>query len=287
MLAGVALLVAGILIPAQRELHELRGQQAVVEATEARVYARLEAYDRFLTDLRSQDTDLVRRLAIAHLNMVPKGEQSLLLTPGLDQTVAEWIDESVPAVQVQPEPYPDTLLGRLAVGPNRLWLLAASVFLLFIGLLLGPDTARPLPAATRRGDDDSETPGGAKDGMGGDGDTATAVMDADPADDVDLGGRLAALGVVAASAVAVDAMASVECPASDADADVIDVEVVDHAVVTPEVVADGADLAMVEDECLADEFDDEPSDVSLDECEDAEDDEADVDAGSDEDADED
>lgn len=161
VLAGLALLVAGILIPAQRELHELRGQQQVAEATEARVYARLEAYDRFLTDLRAGDPDLVRRLAIANLNMVPKGEQSLLLTPGLNQTVAQWIDESVPPVTLTPEPYPDTLLGRLAVGPNRLWMLAASVFLLFIGLLFGPDPVRSSPSTAARGEGDPDgTDGG-------------------------------------------------------------------------------------------------------------------------------
>jgi hypothetical protein len=147
----LALLIAGVLIPAQRELHELRGQQKLVEANEVRLYARLESYDRFLNDLRAGDPDLVRRLAIAQLNIVPKGEQSLLLTPGLNQTVAQWIDESVPPVTLQPEPYPDTLLGRLALGPKRLWLLAAAAFLLFVGLLIGPDPVRPLGERARGG----------------------------------------------------------------------------------------------------------------------------------------
>ena len=151
VLAGLALLIAGVLIPAQRELHELRGQQKLVEANEVRLYARLESYDRFLNDLRAGDPDLVRRLAIAQLNIVPKGEQSLLLTPGLNQTVAQWIDESVPPVTLQPEPYPDTLLGRLALGPKRLWLLAAAAFLLFVGLLIGPDPVRPLGERARGG----------------------------------------------------------------------------------------------------------------------------------------
>jgi hypothetical protein len=240
VLAGLALLVAGILIPAQRELHELRGQQAMVEATEARVYARLEAYDRFLQDLRSREPDLIRRLAIAHLNMVPKGEQSLLLTPGLDQTVAQWIDESVPPVQVQPEPYPDTLLGRLAVGPNRLWLLAASVFLLFVGMLLGPDEARPKPL--RYGSDgedaDDRGPGAQSKRSAGAAPRMTnmppsgepsATASEVPADlETDDGAVLSLTGTVAAESVRSDTLSVSAAAVAEAEPTVIDVEVVDE-----------------------------------------------------------
>lgn len=149
VLAGLALLVAAILIPAQRELHELRVEARKAEVQENRTYARLMAYDRFLSDLRAGDPQLVRRLAIAQLNLVPIGEESLLLTPGMNQTVAQWIDESVPPldeaiarIDAETPAYPDTLLARFALGPNRLWLIAGSVFLLFVGLLLSPDGNR-------------------------------------------------------------------------------------------------------------------------------------------------
>lgn len=217
VLAGLALLIAGILIPAQRELHELRGQQKVVEATEARVYARLEAYDRFLSDLRSSNPDLIRRLAIANLNMVPKGEQSLLLTPGLNQSVAQWIDESVPTVKLRPEPYPDTLLGRLAVGPNRLWMLAASVFLLFVGLLFGPDPVRPVmePAAAAPPSPVDETGHPESEPASASDDTVVATEE--PADDP-MTRRSAAMNALPASV------------ASITDDEVIDVEVVDDEI---------------------------------------------------------
>jgi len=146
VLAGLALLMAALLIPAQRELHELRNEVERIDASESRVYAQLQSYDQFLQELKSGNPDLVRRLAMAQLNMVPKGEQSLLLTPGLNQTVAQWIQESVPTPVVTPAPYPDTLLARFALGPNRLWMCAASVFLLFVGFLLGPDTGRAATA---------------------------------------------------------------------------------------------------------------------------------------------
>jgi hypothetical protein len=168
VLAGLALLVAAILIPAQRELHELRVEARKAEVQENRTYARLMAYDRFLSDLRAGDSQLVRRLAIAQLNLVPKGEESLLLTPGMNQTVAQWIDESVPSldeaiarIDAETPAYPDTLLARFALGPNRLWLIAGAVFLLFVGLLLSPDGNRsavvePKPGPAPEPDDLAE-----------------------------------------------------------------------------------------------------------------------------------
>jgi hypothetical protein len=233
VLAGLALLIAGILIPVQRELHELRGQQKIVEATEARVYARLEAYDRFLTDLRAADPDLVRRLAIANLNMVPKGEQSLLLTPGLNQSVAEWIDESVPPVQLRPEPYPDTLLGRLAVGPNRLWMLAASVFLLFVGLLFGPDPVRSMPTDGQQPTaDDPNDEGGVATAT--EAPAETEATDAAAADDAfrdPLTDRITStLPAGVAGIVDEDDDDDHDGDATETfDADVVDVEVVDDA----------------------------------------------------------
>ncbi len=218
VLAGLALLIAGILIPAQRELHELRGQQKVVEATEARVYARLEAYDRFLADLRTSNPDLIRRLAIANLNMVPKGEQSLLLTPGLNQSVAQWIDESVPTVKLRPEPYPDTLLGRLAVGPNRLWMLAASVFLLFIGLLFGPDPVRPVMQPVTEAPPTPADDATAHGGEPASTESETAVATEEPSEDPMARGSRAMNALPASIA-------------SITDDEVIDVEVVDDEIV--------------------------------------------------------
>lgn len=147
VLAGLAILVATILIPAQRELHDLRIEARKAELYEARTYARLMAYDGFLADLRGGDAQLVRRLAVAQLNLVPKGEEPIVLTAGMDHSVAQWIDESVPSVEesLRPrdtDPYPDTLLARLALGPNRLWMIAVAAMLVFVGLLLGSEESR-------------------------------------------------------------------------------------------------------------------------------------------------
>jgi hypothetical protein len=234
VLAGLALLIAAIIIPAQRELHDLRNEQRAIDAQESRVYARLQAYDGLLADLQSGDPELVRRLSIAQLNQIPSGEQSFLLTPGMNQTVAQWIDESVPDAAPRVDVYPDTLLGRLAFGPNRLWMIAGAAFLLFVGLLLGPEESRgrPAMAGDRR----------APDPTSGDpeGEAPAAGRSTDPA------GLVAALGAVAVATPAIDETSedgsrswrTGESPreaASAADGDeaseeIIDVEVVEDAV---------------------------------------------------------
>jgi hypothetical protein len=234
LLAGLALLVAALLIPAQRELHDLRQELRAVEAGESRVFARLQAYDQFLSDVRAGDPQLVRRLAAAQLNMVPKGEDSLLLTPGLNQTVAQWIDESVPDPVVAAEPYPDTLLARLALGPHRLWMMAAAVFLLFVGFILGPDArpsavahaaAPPRPQEEPDGDEGLDANERDVDAprltfVAGD----ERALDAHDEDDNEGEVRRAAEAKTAAIA--------------DADAGIIDVEVVDEPVQRAQVVVE-------------------------------------------------
>lgn len=138
VIAGLLLLAAGILIPGHRELLELRGELVRQETREQMAFERLRAYDEFLNGVRESDPEVIRRLAMAHLNKIPAGEESLLLTPGMNQTVGEWVEASIPDRTVVVPPYPDTVLARWAIGPGRLWLLGAAVTLLFAGFVLGP-----------------------------------------------------------------------------------------------------------------------------------------------------
>jgi hypothetical protein len=146
VIAGLLLLVAGVLIPAQRDLHELRNSLAIHKAVEDRTVRQLAAYDRFLTDLDAAEPQLVNRLAASQLNLMPKDERSMLLVPTLNSTVTDWIEDSEPMVMPTTSAYPDTLLSRLATGPRRLWVLAAGAFLVFVGLMLSPSA----PSAGRR-----------------------------------------------------------------------------------------------------------------------------------------
>jgi hypothetical protein len=141
VIAGLLLLAAGILIPGHRELLDLRGELLRQETREQMAFEQLRAYDEFLAGVRESDPEVIRRLAMAHLNKIPAGEESLLLTPGMNQTVGEWVESSIPDRTVVVPPYPDTVLARWANGPGRLWLLGAAVTLLFAGFVLGPSTA--------------------------------------------------------------------------------------------------------------------------------------------------
>lgn len=140
VIAGLLLLAAGILIPGHRELLELKGELVRQETREEVAFERLRAYDEFLSGVRESDPEVIRRLAMAHLNKIPAGEESLLLTPGMNRTVGEWVEASIPDRTVVVPPYPDTVLARWAIGPGRLWLLGAAVTLLFAGFVLGPAT---------------------------------------------------------------------------------------------------------------------------------------------------
>ncbi len=138
VIAGLLLLVAGVLIPAQRDLQELRNTLEIHRALEDQSIRQLAAYDRFLNDLDHGDEQLVGRLAASQLNLMPKDERSMLLVPTLNATVTQWIEDSEPAILPNPPAYPDTLLSRLATGPRRLWVLACGAFLVFVGLMLSP-----------------------------------------------------------------------------------------------------------------------------------------------------
>ena len=145
VIAGLLLLVAGVLIPAQRDLQELRNTLEIHRALEDQSIRQLAAYDRFLNDLDHGDEQLVGRLAASQLNLMPKDERSMLLVPSLNATVTQWIEDSEPAILPNPPAYPDTLLSRLATGPRRLWVLACGAFLVFVGLMLSPSA----PSARR------------------------------------------------------------------------------------------------------------------------------------------
>ncbi|MFM7806716.1 MAG: hypothetical protein ACKPEA_02150 [Planctomycetota bacterium] len=136
-IAGLAVMVSAALLPAELDLHDLRQQRAAIAARESWNRERLEAYDRFQGELDRRDPALLRRLAASQLNLMPKGEQPLLMATSIEHTVSDWIEATVPPMEFQPQPAPDTLLARLAEGQRRLWLMAGGAMSVFLGLVLG------------------------------------------------------------------------------------------------------------------------------------------------------
>jgi hypothetical protein len=166
VIGGLAMLVAVVLLPGRRAVHEMREQLRVIKDQEIYAYQRLNAHEEFLAGLRSGDQQIIRRLAASHLNLVPEGETAIMLAASLDQTVPDWIDETVPFEASRPGPYPDTLLIRLAEGRHRLWLLCGSVLVIFFGLIMGPDfDSRPkrLPVSQEADGEGDGTAAGPRD----------------------------------------------------------------------------------------------------------------------------
>ena len=142
VISGLALIVSAVLIPAQRELHDLEQRLEVHRAYEARAQAEIVAYRQFMVDLANDSTNerLLERLVRAQLNKMPKDERPLLLMPTANETVPTWIESSVTVEIPKPTPYTDTLLSRIASGPRRLWVLATGAFLVFLGVMFAPTT---------------------------------------------------------------------------------------------------------------------------------------------------
>ncbi len=150
LVAGVALVVSAALIPEAEKVHAMRTQLAAIQAGERHNFARMQACSTFLDDLKAGDHGLVRRLAASQLNLMPRGETALLIATSIDTTPSDWIEASVPPPEFQEGDYPDTLLSRWTLGPQRLWVIAGGVFAIFLGLIFGPAPLRSGSSGTIR-----------------------------------------------------------------------------------------------------------------------------------------
>lgn len=138
LVGGLVLIASAVLVPASYDLWVMRAQQQQLVAQEQENYNRLQAYERFNTELKGHDPQLVRRLVASQLNRIPKGEKALLLAGTANQTPLQWVDASVKPVVPQVSPFPDSLLSRLTLGRKALWVAGAGVMCVFLGLLVGP-----------------------------------------------------------------------------------------------------------------------------------------------------
>ncbi len=144
--AGLAMFVAVTLIPAHRDAHQLREQLSRIRSEEQYAYERLRAYTAFLDEMEDPDPAMLRRLAATQLNMIPRGEQPVIVSTSQVETVTGWVDSSVRFEPHEPTPLPDTMLANLAAGRPRIWLVGGAVLAMFMGLLLTPGLTRARPA---------------------------------------------------------------------------------------------------------------------------------------------
>ncbi|MGP1310686.1 MAG: hypothetical protein ACTS27_10855 [Phycisphaerales bacterium] len=137
--AGLALLAATVLIPAQDDLQKAELVLAQAKAEHAHASERLANYAEFLDALNRGDEGLMLQLAATHLNLTP-ADRSPILGIGGSAEPDGLIDTFAPLEPAPPAAYvrvpPDSMLYRWSTGESsRLWLLAGGSLLTLIGLL--------------------------------------------------------------------------------------------------------------------------------------------------------
>lgn len=138
LLAGIALLSATVLLPAQQDLEDVRFYLRRAQTAEQHRLARMENYTRYLGDLQRGDEVTVRSLAAMQLNQAPQGTELLVPSGELPQRTASVFANLEPPPLVLPEkPVRDrSILEQWATDNRaRLWLMAAGALCLLIGLL--------------------------------------------------------------------------------------------------------------------------------------------------------
>jgi hypothetical protein len=138
VVAGLVLVASSALVPATYDLWIMRTQLRHLEAEAQENDRRMAAYSSFIHDLDRADPQLVRRLAAAQLNLVPRGERAILVAGTARRNPVDWVDATVTPVVAKVVPFPDSLLSRLTLGRKSLWIAGAGAMCIFLGLLSAP-----------------------------------------------------------------------------------------------------------------------------------------------------
>jgi hypothetical protein len=136
LLSGIALVAATILIPAVRDLDDVRHQRDRALVLEEHRLERLRRYQGYLDALDRREPALIIALAASQLNQIPRG-RTLILEGPESTAAASVFAELEPPPPVLPERhYPRSILFRWTTSERgRPWLLAAGGVCLLMGLL--------------------------------------------------------------------------------------------------------------------------------------------------------
>ncbi|MBL8758229.1 MAG: hypothetical protein JNK35_07370, partial [Phycisphaerae bacterium] len=145
MLAGIAVLVATVLIPARRDLEETQFYLERGLLVEQHRLNRLERYVGFLDALGRGDESTVLALAATQLNAAPAGSALLVASGEVRGTSASVFEglEPPPLDLPQPAARPSTLESWCLDATARLWLTAGGALCVLIGLLPASTSRRP------------------------------------------------------------------------------------------------------------------------------------------------
>ncbi|MDP7029801.1 MAG: hypothetical protein QF733_06235 [Phycisphaerales bacterium] len=144
--AGLLLVGAAMLVPAWRELEDVRRDHDRLSAQVDLEARRLAATVLVRDSAQRRDPELTRRLIAWQLNHVPAGETAFVRSVHAEGVLG-WIDDAVPPAPPMVRSAPVSRLEGLVSGPSRLWILGGGSLLVFVGLI---GFAEPGPRRTPR-----------------------------------------------------------------------------------------------------------------------------------------
>lgn len=134
LLAGLGLLGATVLLPAQGDLRIAQWQRDRALSAEAQQNERLYRHQRYLAAVVSNDPTVVRSLTLTQLRRLPPGRAPLLDAAIPDADVLPALEP--PEAQPPAPPEARSTLERLTSSrKHRPWLITIAAVMLFIGLL--------------------------------------------------------------------------------------------------------------------------------------------------------
>lgn len=138
LVAGLGLLVAAMLIPAQQDLADARWRRDAALQLEQHRLERLERYRAYRDALVRGDAALTQSLAASQLGLVPADGQPLATAPSV-RSASIFHELEPPALEIETPEQRRSMLQRLVTGrETRLWVVAAAAICILFGTLPRP-----------------------------------------------------------------------------------------------------------------------------------------------------
>lgn len=143
VIAGAAMLIATVLIPAADQLREARWLRDRALLEEAHRHERLDRYDDFLAALDRHEMPLVLSLAASQLNRIPADREPLVpaTLPGHQREIRTGTASVFPSLEPPPRQLPERIVVSSALrtlttdARYRPWVIVGSALCILIGLL--------------------------------------------------------------------------------------------------------------------------------------------------------
>ena len=146
LVSGLLLTVAAIVLPAHQDLAVLKEKRAVIVDDTDDLQNQIMVHQAFLNDLNSLDSMLQERMIQMQFNQPPSGTP-VVIDRAASKTPLDWVAQRARrdrAIYLE-EPR-QSILSKMTIGKNRLWLAGAGVFIIFIGLITSAPQEADAPA---------------------------------------------------------------------------------------------------------------------------------------------